>query len=101
MSYLGDHTHFSRTDARGGETDIGLYTQTLAQMGAGAGAKVHRYTRSGKSAAPSRGPPPVQQMMRMYGTRGRARLTPHCLPTQLGAFTLTRAAVVLGISATK
>lgn len=32
MSYLRDHTHFSHTDAQGGKTDIGLFTQTLTQM---------------------------------------------------------------------
>lgn len=32
MSYLGDHTHVSHTDAQGGKTDIGLDTQTLTQM---------------------------------------------------------------------
>lgn len=32
MSYLGDHTHFSHTDAEGGKTDISLDTQTLTQM---------------------------------------------------------------------
>lgn len=72
------HTHLSDADARGGSVEqrTQAHARTDGGRAAGPGAKVHRYTRSRKSPGLSRGPQPVQQMMRMYGTGDTARPAP-------------------------